>query len=338
MHSTFFFLIIYVTLSSHYGNAVEKFKLSSGYDIPAVGLGTFRLTEVEESITNALEIGYRHIDTAFYYRNEAAIGSALQKWFQKGGKREDLFITSKLPFHANRPESVEKYLKKSLTDLKLEYVDMYLIHAPWGIKEGDGFDKKEGSGPAVFEVVDHVALWRKMEEQVTAGRVKSIGLSNFNQTQILNVYEKAKIKPSNLQVESHAYFRQTELREFCKKYNIVMTAYAPLGSPSSAQKLQKGTSLLESSEIKEIAVKYNKTTAQILLRHVIQTGLVAIPKSSNKIRQKENFDIFSFSLSEVDVEVINKLDKGERGRIYNHLGLDKDLYKHPQYPISNPIY
>ncbi|CAH0393581.1 unnamed protein product [Bemisia tabaci] len=325
----------------HSGDAVDKLKLSSGHDIPVIGLGTFRLNQVEESITNALEIGYRHIDTAFFYKNEAAIGAALKKWFQKGGKRDDIFITSKLPPHANRADSVEKYLKKSLDDLDLEFVDMYLIHAPFGIKEGDNFSPAIGmNGSQIFEIADHVALWQKMEEQVTAGRAKSIGLSNFNQTQILNVYNNAKIKPSNLQVESHAYFKQTELREFCKKHSIVMTAYAPLGSPNTANELHKGTSkelpsLIGLPEIKEIAHKYNKTAAQVLLRHVVQAGIVAIPKSSNKDRQRENFDIFDFTLSEEDIEKINKLEKGEKGRFFDFLGINKELLKHPQYPISS---
>ncbi|CAH0393578.1 unnamed protein product [Bemisia tabaci] len=325
--------------SLQHGSAVDKLKLSSGHEIPAVGLGTssIKLTEMDEAIANALETGYRHFDTAFRYKNEAAIGAALKKWFQKGGKREDLFITSKLPQYGNQPDRVERYLKKSLSDLDLDYVDMYLIHAPFGTKERADFIEAEDDGN-IFESVDHVALWKKMEEQVTAGRAKSIGLSNFNQSQILNIYNNAEIKPSNLQVESHGYFQQNELRDFCKKYNIVMTAYSPLGSPSARNKIHKGTSkdlksLTDLPEIKDLAQKYNKTAGQILLRHSVQAGLVVIPKSSNKDRQRENIEVFDFSLSEEDFEKIKGLDKGETGRVFDFLITYKGVDKNPQYPF-----
>nr|XP_018899650.1 PREDICTED: alcohol dehydrogenase [NADP(+)] B-like isoform X1 [Bemisia tabaci] len=336
-------IIICVSLAANfqYGNAVEKFKLSSGHEIPAVGLGTswIKLTEMDEAIANALEMGYRHIDTAFQYLNEAAIGAALKKWFQKGGKREDLFITSKLPTHGNRAESVEKYLKQSLKDLDLDYVDMYLIHKPFGFKEGENMTEVKENGKVIFENVDHLAVWKKMEEQVTAGRVKSIGLSNFNQTQILNIYINAEIKPSNLQVEWHAFLQQRELLEFCKKYNIVMTAYSPLGSPVWRGKFHNGTDkslprLTDLPEIKEIAKKYNKTAAQILLRHTVQAGLAVIPKSSNKDRQRENIEIFDFSLSGEDVEKINGLNKGEMGRVFDFVYYYEGIDKNPQYPFA----
>ncbi|CAH0393579.1 unnamed protein product [Bemisia tabaci] len=332
--------LAYLFLLATCGRTHEKFKLSSGYEIPAIGLGTGTITpnEADEAIANALEIGYRHIDTAFNYRNEAAIGSALKKWFQKGGKRGDLFITTKLPHHANRAESVEKYLTHSLKDLGLEYVDMYLIHMPYGTKEGNNLTEATDNGNVIFESVDHLALWAKMEEQVIAGRAKSIGLSNFNQSQILNIYNNAKIKPSNLEVEAHAYFQQMELREFCREYNIVITAYSPLGSPNDRKRIHKGTekdvpSLLELREVKEIAEKYNKTAAQILLRRSVQSGLAVIPKSSNKDHQRENFDIFDFNLSEDDVAKMRNLDKGEIGRLFDFLGFFKDLNKNPQYPF-----
>ncbi|XP_001602440.2 aldo-keto reductase family 1 member A1-B [Nasonia vitripennis] len=320
--------------------AVEKLKLSSGHEIPAVGLGTstIKLDEMDNAISSALENGYRHIDTAFSYDNEAAIGKILKKWFDKGGKREDIFITSKLPSQGNRPQSVETYLKRSLKDLGLDYVDMYLIHTPFAVKEGENLSSKQDKdGNDLFDDVDHKALWKAMERQVKEGRAKSIGLSNFNQSQVLNIYNNAEIKPSNLQVETHAYLQQKQLRKFCKEHNIVMTAYAPLGSHNARLNLHRGTpkelpALVELPLIKSLAAKYNKSPGQILLRHTIQEGLVAIPKSSNAQRQKSNIDIFDFKLTDEEMKKIDALDKGEKGRVFDFLAFYKDLDKNPEYP------
>lgn len=320
--------------------AIEKIRLSSGYDIPAVGLGTstIKIDDIDKAITSALENGYRHIDTAYNYFNEEAIGKALKNWFDKGGNREELFITSKLPDWANRPESVEKYLKRSLKNLGLDYIDMYLIHTPWTIKEDpEKYIAKEENGDVVYEDTDHIAVWKEMEKQVKAARAKSIGLSNFNQSQILNVYNKAEIKPSNLQIESHAYLHQDELRKFCKEHNIVITAYAPLGSNEVRSKLYKNTdkdlpSLMDLPVVKEIAEKYKKTPGQILLRHIVQDGLVVIPKSSNSERQKSNMDIFDFKLTDEEMKKLHDLDKGEKGRVFDFLAFMKDIGKNPEYP------
>ncbi|XP_014219296.1 alcohol dehydrogenase [NADP(+)] B-like [Copidosoma floridanum] len=322
------------------GNAVEKYRLSSGREIPAVGLGTssIKIEEMEKAILGALENGYRHIDTAFVYDNEAAIGKALKKWFDKGNKRENLFITSKLPTHGNRPQSVEKYLKLSLKDLGLDYVDMYLVHTPFGVEEGPNNAPLDKNGLALFEHVDHKALWKAMEAQVKAGRAKSIGLSNFNQSQVLDVYNSAEIKPSNLQVELHGYLQQKGLQKFCKDHNMVMTAYAPLGSAPARSGIHHGTEkdlppLVEQQVVKELANKYKKSPAQILLRHSVQSGLVVIPKSSNPERQKANLQIFDFKLTEEEMKKIDALDKGEKGRVFDFLAFYKDLGKNPQYPF-----
>ncbi|KAJ8670145.1 hypothetical protein QAD02_001404 [Eretmocerus hayati] len=332
----FFCALVAVAASS----SAPKLKLSSGYEMPAVGLGTssIKIEDMDRVISTALDVGYRHIDTAFNYYNEAAIGKALKKWFDNGGKREDLFVTSKLPEFGNRPSSVEKYLNHSLKDLGLDYVDMYLIHFPYSIKEGKEFTQTDLQGLESFENVDHIAVWKEMEKQVKSGRAKSIGLSNFNESQILNIYNNAEIKPSNLQVESHAYLQQKELREFCKQHNILMTAYAPLGSPKSRSGIWGGTqkelpSLVELPLIKSIAAKYNKSPAQILLRHTIQSGLAVIPKSSNSDRIKANIDIFDFQLTEDEMKQIGDLDKGEVGRVFAFTAFIKDLDKNPQYPF-----
>lgn len=344
MNPSFGLVCLLLIVAFPKGNAVEKYQLSSGQYIPVVGLGTstIRLDDVISAIRSALSNGYRHIDTAFAYGNEAEIGKALRTYINDGGSRKDLFITSKLPAHGNRPESVEKYLKRSLKDLELDYVDMYLIHLPFGMQEADNLVAKEVNGKEVYEYVDHVALWKAMEAQVKAGRAKSIGLSNFNQSQILNIYNNAEIKPSNLQVESHAYLQQRDLRKFCKDHNIVMTAYAPLGSQSSRNYLYKGSDkdlpdLLEVALIKELAQKYKKRPAQILLRHSVQNGLVVIPKSSNVERQKENINLFDFELSDEDMKKIDALDQGEKGRVFDFLAFHANLDKNPQYPFSGSL-
>ncbi|XP_014226590.1 alcohol dehydrogenase [NADP(+)] B-like [Trichogramma pretiosum] len=336
-------LLVAINLQGSF--AVEKLKLSSGYEIPVVGLGTstIKLDNMEEAILSALNNGYRHIDTAFSYKNEAAIGKAVKKWLDMGNKREDLFITSKLPSQAHRPESIEKYLIQSLKDLDMDYVDMYLIHTPWASKEGANLDAVTENGNEVLDDVDHIAMWKVMEKQVKAGRAKSIGLSNFNKSQIARVYDNAEIKPSNLQVESHAYLHQKDLRKFCKERNIVVTAYAPLGSHGTRYYTHGGTkkelpSLLTVPLVKdELAQKYKRTPAQILLRHTVQDGLAVIPKSSNPARQKENIEIFDFKLDDEDMKKLDELDKGKYGRVFDFLAWYKDLDKHPQYPFVSEV-
>ncbi|XP_011496173.1 PREDICTED: alcohol dehydrogenase [NADP(+)]-like isoform X2 [Ceratosolen solmsi marchali] len=332
MNTVFRLFSLVLLASLPKGYAMDNLKLSSGYNIPSVGLGTSSIKpyDLENAIINALENGYKHIDTAFTYHNEEAIGKVLKKWFAKGGARENLFITSKLPSQGNRPESVEKYLKQSLKDLGLDYVDMYLIHTPFGLKEGVNNSPKEVNGIEIFENVNHNALWKEMEKQVKNGYAKSIGLSNFNQSQIDNVYKNAEIKPSNLQVEIHAYLPQKQLRQFCKKHNIVVTAYAPLGSHNSRTYLHKSTgkdlpALIDLPIIKDLAQKYKKSPSQILLRHTVQDDLVVIPKSSNSDRQKLNIDLFDFKLTAEDVKKIDNLDKGEKGRVFDFLKFYKGI-------------
>ncbi|XP_058799851.1 aldo-keto reductase family 1 member A1-B-like [Phymastichus coffea] len=322
---------------------MEKLSLSSGHEMPVVGLGTGainRADEVDRAITSALGIGYRHIDTAFSYGNEAAIGQAVKRWLAQGGKRQDLFLTSKLPNQANRPDSVERYLNKSLADLGMDYVDMYLIHLPFGVKEGKDMTPMQQDGREILEDdVDHVAIWKEMEKQVKSGRAKSIGVSNFNEAQISKIYDSAQIKPSNLQVESHVYLQQPALQKFCKDKNIVMTAYAPLGSQNTRNYLHKGTAkelppAAELPIVKRLAKKYNKSTSQILLRHSVQNGLVVIPKSINPTRQKDNISLFDFKLTDDEMKQLDSLDKGEQGRVYDFLAWYKDLDKNKQYPFG----
>jgi len=204
--------------------------LPSGQKMPVLGLGTCDAKDedgLERALDAALEFGYRHIDTAFAYENEAIVGKVLNKWLDGGKiKREDLFITTKLPPTGIHPDRVELFMKKSLTNLQLDYVDLYLVHLPIGIKYEEG-----NVGPK-FELepkTDHAAIWKKMEEQVDAGRAKNIGLSNYNISQIETVLKAARIKPANLQVELHVFFATTETGRVLPKKWYNCGGLLPLG-------------------------------------------------------------------------------------------------------------
>ncbi|XP_008207232.1 aldo-keto reductase family 1 member A1 isoform X1 [Nasonia vitripennis] len=317
--------------------------LSSGHEMPVVGLGTWQLNEedVEDAVTAALDCGYRHIDTAFIYENEEAIGRSLKKWFDDGNERENLFITTKLPFFGNRASDVETYLKLSLERLGLDYVDMYLIHAPIAFVKDEEEHKsaRDEDGNVVLDMdTDHLETWKAMEAQVENGLAKSIGLSNFTEAQILNIIENSEIKPSNLQVELHAYFQQRSLREFCAKHDIVVTAYSSLGSPGTTNSMKTDssliqTSLLEHQVVQAIAEAHDKTPAQILLRHQVQTGLVVIPKSTNPERIAQNIDIFDFELSDDEMQQLDELDQGDDGRIFSFSRIIEGCENHPECPF-----
>nr|CAD7605188.1 unnamed protein product [Timema genevievae] len=284
-------------------NKLKDVVFYNGLKMPIVGFGTWQASneEIETSLDAALEAGYRHIDTAFLYGNEAAIGKVLKKWFDsKKLKREDLFIVTKLPHVGNSFERVEKYLKRSLEALQLSYVDLYLIHGAIGLQErGDEIRPLDEKGNPLLDMkTDHVSLWKGMEAQVDAGRAKAIGLSNFNARQIKRIWSSARIKPANLQVELNVYFQQRELTAFCKALDITICAYAPIGSPGLPEVFKKMrqnesliTSPLSDPVIVKIAKKHNKTPAQVLIRWIIQRGIVAIPKSKTPSRIKENLQV-----------------------------------------------
>ncbi|XP_015585193.1 1,5-anhydro-D-fructose reductase-like isoform X2 [Cephus cinctus] len=329
--------------------AKRAIRLSSGYEMPILGLGTWEAKpeEIETAVRTALENGYRHIDTAFVYRNEEAIGMTLKKWFENGGKREELFVTTKLPSYGHGAGQVEKYLKLSLERLGLDYVDMYLIHAPFSVLKDENAEAplKRDDGSVVLNLdTDPVAVWKEMEKQVKSGRARSIGLSNFNEDQILEIINNSEIKPSNLQVELHVYIQQKPLREFCKKQKIAVTAYSPLGSPGSKTFFQgmskydpdKFPNLLGHPVVQKIAEAHKKTTAQVLLRHLVQQGIIVIPKSSSPDRIKSNADIFDFELSNEELKQMDALDRGAAGRIFDFLFV-KGVENHPHYPFKSEL-
>ncbi|KAG5885177.1 hypothetical protein JTB14_000940 [Gonioctena quinquepunctata] len=315
--------------------------LSGDLKMPSIGLGTWQATDepqLERALEIALECGYRHIDTAFVYRNEAVIGRVLKKWFECGKlKREDIFITTKLPSQGVHKDRVELFLKKSLDALQLEYVDLYLIHMPIASKYSEG----KNDAPSIsFDETDHIAVWKKMEEQVKLGRTKTIGLSNFNIRQIEKIAKSAEIPPACLQVELHVYLQQRELVDYCQKNNIVVVAYSPLGTPgfntfltNIGKQVIKLPDVLNNEEIKKIAAKHNKTTAQVALRFLLERDIVVIPKSVTPARLKENLGITNFTLDNNDMESLYGLEVGEDARILN-FKQTPGYREHPEFPFG----
>ena len=319
---------------------IPSYSLDNGKSIPAIGLGTWQcpIEEVRKVVLEALKVGYRYIDTAWLYGNEKGIGQAIADWIEAGGKRNDLFILTKLPCNANRAEDVERLLNKQLTNLGLDYVDLYLIHGPTGMKNtGNDEEMFSSDSEGYFNYdyeTDLIKLWASMEDMVELGKTKMIGVSNFNKNQISRILKTCRIKPVNNQVEVHAYLRNDEIVTFCKEQGISVCAYSPLGSPAR-RNLYKDTdpiNLLEDPVILEISERYKKTPAQVLLRHLVQRGLVVIPKSGNPKRIQENFNIFDFNLDCEDFEKVENLDRNLRFFDLSIPGLPVRK-PHPEYPF-----
>ncbi|XP_029679358.1 aldo-keto reductase family 1 member A1-like isoform X2 [Formica exsecta] len=313
--------------------------LPTGQAMPILGFGTWNASgkELEVALDAALTAGYRHIDTATAYENECAIGNTLKKWFDSGKlKRSDLFIVTKLPPNGNRAKDVEKWIKKSLANLQISYLDLYLVHVPFAFENGEDLRPHNENGEIRIDIdTDHLQIWSAMEEQVLEKRTKAIGLSNFNIHQIKKILDNAKLPISNLQIELHVNFQQKELIKFCQDNNISITAYSPLGTRGFLKEIGKANTipnLLENPTVLEIAEKYKKTPAQILLKHIIQKGIIAIPKSSTSTRIKENIQLFDWELRVEDIDKLNAIDMGESGRICD-FSFFKGVEKHPEFPF-----
>lgn len=261
--------------------------LNSGYEMPIIGLGTWTLSddEAENSVYHALKSGMRLIDTARYYGNEVGVGRGLQKAIDEGiVTREDVFITSKI--YGGNYERAGGIIDDALKDLNVDYIDLMLIHQP-------GYDDE--------------GVYKAMEDAVRAGKLRSIGISNYyTKEQVNEVLSFATIVPAVIQNENHLYYQNTELQEYASQYGIVIESWYPFGGRGHTSEH------FGNEVIKELAEKYGKSSAQIILRWQLQAGFIAIPGSSNPDHISENYDIFDFELSKEDMQRIRELDQHKR--------------------------
>ncbi|MDA8793064.1 aldo/keto reductase [Bacteriovoracaceae bacterium] len=295
---------------------MKTLKLNNGLMMPQIGLGTW-LSEKDltyKAIIHAVKTGYRHIDCALIYQNEEEVGRALKFCFDNNlVRREDLWITSKLWNTHHKFEDVEEGMNTTLKDLGLDYLDLYLIH--WPVPQ-----KKEVLYPETKEELyglDEVPseeTWRGMEEMVKKGKTKTIGVANFSAHKLVNLYNNASIKPAVNQVEIHPFLPQTELRKVCGEYNIVLTAYSPLGSPGrpDMMKGESEPSLLFHPIVQRISEAKNVTPAQVLISWGLSNDYIIIPKSTNPKRIEENFHSINVELSDSEKEEINQIDMAYR--------------------------
>lgn len=290
--------------------------LLTGQQMPAVGLGTWRSDPglVKQAVLTALDCGYRHIDCAAAYGNEREVGEALTERVGPGKplRREDVFVTSKLWNTKHHPDDVEEACKKSLSDLGLSYLDLYLMHWPMAFQRGDEQLPKRPDGTIYYDDTHYRDTWAAMEKLVDQGLVKAIGLSNFNARQIDDILSIAKHKPVLNQVECHPYLIQTQLITYCRSRGLAVTAYSPLGSPDRPWYTPGEPCLLDDPRVVNMAKHYNKTSAQVIIRWHLQRGVVCIPKSINPSRIKQNIEVFDFKLSDEDMRLIESFNKNKR--------------------------
>ena len=257
--------------------------LNDGNKIPQFGLGVFQISgdeKTKEACLEAFKLGYRHVDTAHAYQNERGVGQAVK---ESGLPREEIWITTKLWPSEYGEGKTAKAIDKMLERLQTDHIDLLLLHQQFG---------------------DYLGAWKDMEKAVAEGKVKSIGLSNFESERLEEVLAAATIKPSVLQVECHPYYQQNDLKKRIAPFNTVIESWYPLGHGDAA--------LIEEAVFTKLAEKYGKTNTQIILRWHIQEGIIVFPKSSNPVHIKENIDIFDFELTEEEMNEIRQLDKGFR--------------------------
>lgn len=262
--------------------------LNDGNKMPQLGFGVFQvpdLSQAEQAVSDALDTGYRLIDTAAAYGNEEAVGAAIKN---SDVDRDDIFVTSKLWVDHFTYEKAKQGIDDSLTKLGLDYMDLYLLHQPYG---------------------DVAGAWRALEEAQKEGKIKSIGVSNFAPDQLMNLELMSNVKPALNQIEVSPWFQETAEVKFNQQQNIQTEAWAPFAEGKHG--------IFTNETIAEIGKKYGKANGQVILRWLLQRGIVVIPKSVHKARMAENFDVFDFQLSDDDMKTMNSLDKNE-SQFFDH--------------------
>ena len=295
---------------------MKTFRLSSGKGMPVLGLGTWKSEpgEVGNAVKEALRLGYRHVDCAAIYGNEAEIGQALAECFDQGlVTRDELWITSKLWNDAHRPEDVVPALEKTLADLRLEALDLYLVHWPVALQKGVFFPESAADFIPLAEV-PIAATWQGLEAAYDRGLCRHLGVSNFSVKKLAALLETARVRPEVNQVEMHPYLQQGELLDFCRANGVVVTAYSPLGSTDRPEvlKAEDEPILLEDPVIRQIAEERRATAAQVLLSWAIRRGTNPIPKSVHPRRLAENLAAVDVELGEADMRRIARLDRNRR--------------------------
>ncbi len=258
---------------------MQNVKLNNGVEIPVLGFGVFQITdpsECERSVVEAIQIGYNHIDTAASYMNEGAVGRGIK---QSGVTREKLFITTKLWIQSDGYEGTRKAFENSLRRLQLDYIDLYLIHQPFGDVYGE---------------------WRAMEELYQQGKVRAIGVSNFPPDRIMDLMIHNKIMPAVNQIEVNPFHQQIDPQKFLQDNSVQVEAWAPFAEGKN--------NIFQNEILLSIAGKHNKSVAQVILRWLVQRGIIALSKSTRKERMIENIDVFDFELSMEDLTAITTLD------------------------------
>ncbi len=257
---------------------MEYVTLSNGVKMPILGYGVYQVTqeECERCVSDALEVGYRSIDTAQSYFNEEQVGSAIKK---SGVKREDIFLTSKVWVEHYGYEECKKSVEESLRKLDTDYLDLMLLHQPFA---------------------DYYGAWRALEDLYEEGKLRAIGISNFYPDRMVDISSFARIRPMINQIETHPLFARAEDHKWMEKYGVAHEAWAPFGEGRGG--------LFKNETLKAIGEKYDKTTAQVMLRWNIQRGVIVLPKSTHKERMIQNLDVFDFALSDEDMTAIAGLD------------------------------
>ena len=260
---------------------MQTIKLNNGVEMPILGYGVFLVDpkECERCVTDAIDVGYRMIDTAQAYYNEEGVGTAIKK---SGIKRDEFFLVTKVWITNSGEENAAKSIKESLKKLQTDYVDLLLIHQPFG---------------------DYYGTYRAMEKAYKDGKTRAIGVSNFFPDRFVDLCNFVEIKPMVNQMETHVFQQEKTLRKYMDKYNTQLMSWSPMA---------RGENNFFNNEIlKSIGEKYNKSVAQVALRFLTQENVIVIPKSTHKERMKENFEIFDFELSDDDMNTLRSLDKGE---------------------------